>query len=83
MHAPAFLPEERPPSLKNESIKICASYLTRCLRISAVDALRKMIESPHAAIASYIHGFYNPTRLHSALGYLSPNDYAKTLKQAA
>jgi transposase InsO family protein len=37
----------------------------------------------HAAIASYIHGFYNPTRLHSALGYLSPNDYAKTLKQAA
>lgn len=37
----------------------------------------------HAAIASYIHGFYNPTRLHSALGYLSPNDYAKTLKHAA
>ena len=37
----------------------------------------------HAAIASYIHGFYNPTRLHSALGYLSPNDYAKKLKQAA
>ena len=35
------------------------------------------------AIASYIHGFYNPTRLHSALGYLSPNDYARTLKQAA
>ena len=23
----------------------------------------------HAAIASYIHGFYNPTPLHSALGY--------------
>lgn len=37
----------------------------------------------YTAIASYIHGFYNPTRLHSALGYLSPNDYAKTLKQAA
>lgn len=37
----------------------------------------------HAAIASYIHGFYNPTRLHSSLGYLSPNDYAKKLKQAA
>lgn len=29
------------------------------------------------AIASYIHGFYNPTHLHSALDYLSPNDYAK------
>ncbi len=37
----------------------------------------------HEGIASYIHGFYNPTRLHSALGYLSPNDYSKTLKQAA
>lgn len=37
----------------------------------------------HAAIANYIHGFYNPIRLHSALGYLSPNDYAKRLKQAA
>lgn len=37
----------------------------------------------HTAIASYIHGFYNPTRLHSTLGYLSPNDYAKRLKQAA
>jgi transposase InsO family protein len=37
----------------------------------------------HAAIASYIHGFYNPTRLHSALGYLSPNDYAQKLKLAA
>lgn len=32
------------------------------------------------AIAHYIHGFYNPTRLHSALGYLSPNDYARRLK---
>lgn len=37
----------------------------------------------YAAIASYIHGFYNPARLHSALGYLSPNDYARRLKQAA
>ena len=37
----------------------------------------------HTAIASYIHGFYNTTRLHSALGYLSPNDYAKKLKHAA
>ena len=31
----------------------------------------------HVGIASYIHGFYNPLRLHSALGYLSPNDFAK------
>ena len=37
----------------------------------------------HIAISSYIHGFYNPTRLHSTLGYLSPNDYARKLKLAA
>ena len=36
----------------------------------------------HASIASYIHGFYNPTRLHSSLGYLSPNDYARRLEAA-
>jgi transposase InsO family protein len=36
----------------------------------------------HAAIANYIHGFYNPSRLHSALDYVSPNDYAKRLKLA-
>ncbi len=36
----------------------------------------------HIAIASYIHGFYNPTRRHSALGYLSPDNYARKLKAA-
>ncbi len=34
----------------------------------------------HTAIANYIHGFYNSTRLHSTLGYLSPNDYANRIK---
>ncbi len=34
-------------------------------------------------LTGYIHGFYNPTRLHSTLGYLSPNDYARKLKKAA
>jgi transposase InsO family protein len=36
----------------------------------------------HAGIANYIHGFYNPTRRHSALGHLSPNNYARTLVAA-
>lgn len=31
----------------------------------------------HAGIATYIHGFYNPSRRHSALGYVSPDHYAK------
>ena len=33
------------------------------------------------SIASYVHGFYNSSRLHSALGYRSPNEYAKSLRQ--
>jgi transposase InsO family protein len=33
----------------------------------------------HRGIASYIHGFYNPVRLHSSLGYLSPNEYASRM----
>jgi transposase InsO family protein len=37
----------------------------------------------HHGIASYIHGFYNPIRLHSSLDYLSPNDYARKLNSAA
>ena len=35
----------------------------------------------HTGIASYIHGFYNPHRMHSSLGYLSPNDYAQKLRR--
>ena len=31
----------------------------------------------HAGIATYIHGFYNPTRRHSALGNRSPDNYAR------
>ena len=34
----------------------------------------------HRGIANYIHGFYNPLRLHSSLGYLSPDDYARNLR---
>jgi len=36
----------------------------------------------HAGIANYIHGFYNPSRRHSALDYLSPDNYARTLNAA-
>lgn len=36
----------------------------------------------HLAIARYIHGYYNPTRLHSSLGYLSPNDYARKQRES-
>jgi transposase InsO family protein len=33
-------------------------------------------ETTHA-VAEYIEGFYNPYRLHSSLGYVSPNDFER------
>ena len=29
------------------------------------------------AVADYIEGFYNPYRLHSSLGYVSPNEFER------
>ncbi len=46
--------------------KECLSRLHFATRTEAYDA-----------IASYIDGFYNPVRRHSALGYLSPIDYER------
>lgn len=34
-------------------------------------------EAAHRAVAAYILGFYNPTRLHSYLGYRSPMEFER------
>lgn len=33
----------------------------------------------YKAIFDYIEGFYNPIRLHSSIGYLSPNEFEKSI----
>lgn len=52
--------------------------------LKSEEALRLYATKQEAfvAINDYIHGFYNPTRLHSALGYRSPNDYARQASAA-
>ena len=36
-------------------------------------------DSAYRVIFEYIEGFYNTTRLHSSLGYLSPDDFEKLI----
>ncbi len=40
-------------------------------------------EDASKAVTNYILGFYNPSRLHSTLGYQSPNSYARQLGAVA
>jgi putative transposase len=35
------------------------------------------------AIFSFVEGWYNPVRLHSALGYRSPIDYERQMQDAS
>ena len=36
-------------------------------------------EDAYKAIFDYIEGFYNPIRVHSSIGYLSPDDFEKSI----
>ena len=50
------------------------------LKAEEITAPYETKQQAHQAIAAYIHGFYNPICLHSSLGYLSPNEYARRMK---
>ena len=39
-------------------------------------------EDAYRAIYDYIEGFYNPIRIHSSIGYLSPDKFEKQLKSS-
>jgi putative transposase len=39
-------------------------------------------QDARTAVFHYIETFYNPVRLHSTLGHVSPVDYEKTMKEA-
>jgi len=41
----------------------------------------KTKDEARSAILSYIEGFYNPLRRHSALGYRSPAEYERMLAE--
>lgn len=49
------------------------------LRLSELLSRRRFASQADAKVAcfSYIEGFYNPVRLHSAIGYKSPIQYEK------
>jgi len=38
-------------------------------------------EATRMAIFDYIEGFYNPTRRHSSIGYMSPADYERAIAE--
>ena len=48
-------------------------------------ARRRFASQAEARIAvfSFVEGWYNPVRLHSALGYRSPIDYERQMKEAS
>jgi putative transposase len=54
------------------------------LKVEAVsDRVYETRLQVQVALADYILGFYNPLRLHSTLGYRTPNEFARQFAQSA
>jgi transposase InsO family protein len=68
--------------LRAQSHAVGHRRVARLMREEATAAYETRTQACQA-IACTIHGFYNPMRIHSTLNYLSPNDFAKYLRQNA
>ena len=63
--------------------KAVAESFFATLKAEEITAPYETREEAKRCIANYIRGFNNPVRLHSSLGYLSPDEYAKRIESAA
>lgn len=55
-----------------------ASLKKECLYLNSIYTFK----DAYKLIYNYIEGFYNPTRAHSSIGYLSPNNFEKINKNS-
>ncbi len=53
------------------------------LRRAPGDRIYETRGQVQTAVADYVLGFYNPLRLHSTLGYRTPNEFARQFAQSA
>jgi transposase InsO family protein len=56
---------------------VAESFFSTLDMESGTDEMFPSRAAAHRALAEYILGFYNPTRLHSTLGYVSPMEFER------
>ena len=56
---------------------VAESFFSTLDMESGTDEMFPSRAAAHRALADYILGFYNPTRLHSTLGYVSPMEFER------
>jgi putative transposase len=54
-----------------------AESFVSTLKAEMPDRLFPTREAARTVVFEYIEGFYNPTRRHSSIGYMSPADYER------
>jgi putative transposase len=56
-----------------------AESFASTLKAEMPDRLLPTREAARMVVFDYIEGFYNPTRRHSSIGYMSPADYERAI----